>query len=86
MCPDLDKRQGSPLVVLDLRRGRRVVYSRWESVFTPAFSPDGRRLMFAIYSGDNGGVGDLALHGGREDTFYSNYDYRAYSPDWRPRN
>ncbi|HEV2754990.1 MAG TPA: hypothetical protein VG318_04360 [Actinomycetota bacterium] len=78
--------QGSPFVVLHLRRGRRIVRSRFESAFAPSFSPGGRRLVYALRSGDDGTVTYLPLRGGRERTVYGDYYYEAFSPDWRTRS
>ena len=84
LCSAIDDLQGSPLVVLDLRRGPRLVRIQWELVFSPSFSRHGRRLLYAVFSGDNGAVSDHELKGERERGFYSNYAYHAYAPDWRP--
>lgn len=85
VCVRGDRKPGSPLVVLHLRRGSTVVRSRYESAFDPSFSPGGRRLVYGLRSGDEGTITYAPIAGGRERSLYGDYYYEGSSPDWRPR-
>ena len=76
-------RRGEQLCVLD-HAGTRTAYTFGNQVWTPTWSPDGRRLAFASSVGDDAAIWVLDIETGKAAPAVNQRGIDAWSPSWSP--